>query len=72
MQQPHYPIINLSPLVKVYSYTAIRPWTPNIFTDSEPPIKGLLGVPIIGDPDTPTPPYAGPTEVPDFVLPLVS
>ena len=24
-----------------------------MFTDSEPPINGLLGVPIIGDPDPP-------------------
>ena len=45
--------VRLSPLFKVYCYMAIRPLTPKLFTDSEPPIKLLIGVPIIDDPDPP-------------------
>ena len=36
-----------------------EPWTPKIFTDSEPPIKLLIGGLIIGAPDPPTPPMGG-------------
>ena len=42
------------------SYTANIPRTPNFFfTDSEPPIKLLLGGLIRGAPDPPNPPYGG-------------
>ena len=47
--------VRSSLLVKVYSYMVIIPLTSNIFTDSESPIKWQIGVPIIGDPDPPTP-----------------
>ena len=48
-----------SPLVLVSSYTAIIPRTPYTFSDSEPPIKWLIGVQIIGDPNPPKPPSGG-------------
>ena len=35
------------------------PWTPNIFTDSGPPIKIPLEGLIKGAPDPPDPPYGG-------------
>ena len=35
------------------------PWTPNIFTDSGPPIKRPLEGLIKGAPDPPDPPYGG-------------
>ena len=47
--------VRASPLVEVYSYTTIIPRIPNILTDSKPPIKRLIWVPIIGDPDPPNP-----------------
>ena len=49
-----------SPLVKVDANTAITLRTPNIFTDSEPHIKWLTEVPLLGDPDPPK--YIQPSE----------
>ena len=48
-----------SPFGLVLSYTANIPRTPNIFTDFGPPIKGLVGGPIKGDPTPLTPPMGG-------------
>ena len=45
------------------SYLANVPWTPNIFTDSGPPIKWLLGGLITGAPDPSNPPYGGGAEI---------
>ena len=41
------------------SYSANIPGTPNIFTDSGPPIKWLLGGLVRGAPDPHNPPYGG-------------
>ena len=45
--------------ITLLSYSPNIPWTPNIFTDSGPPIKGLLGGLIRGAPNPPNPPYGG-------------
>ena len=44
---------------KTSCHMIIIPRTPQIFTDSEPPIKWLIGVLIRGAPDPPYPPYGG-------------
>ena len=53
-------LVRPSLLVKVDTYTAIIPRTLNIFTGSEPLMKLLIWVPIMGGPDPPNPPYGGP------------
>ena len=54
------------------SYTANWPWTPNIFTDSEPPIKWLVGGLIKGAPDPPNPPKIFLTDEPFWPAPTES
>ena len=49
--------IRTSPFGLVLSYTANLPRTHNIFTDSEPPIKLLIGVLIRGAHNPPSAPY---------------
>ena len=53
------PYVGTSPIRSVLSYFANIPQTPNIFTDSGPPIKLLLGGLIRGAPNPPNPPYGG-------------
>ena len=45
----------MSPLLLVLSYRAITPHTPHIFTDSEPPIKWIIGATMRGAFDPPNP-----------------
>ena len=45
--------VRTSALIWVLSYTANLPWNPNIFADSEPPIKWPLGNPSLKDGCTP-------------------
>ena len=55
-------VVRSSPLLKVSALlkdSANLPRTPNIFTDSGPPMYWLLGGLIRGDPDPPNPPYGG-------------
>ena len=52
-------ILQAPPDLPVQSYTANLPRTPNIFTDSGPPMYSLLGGLTRDDPHPPNPPYGG-------------